>query len=285
MKLFSVAISLYLMALPLSSLSASDLPDNSPVPGGVAIVPVADVSQSQILPKVMFRGHRVMVVLSQNTWLALIGLGLDLKAGEHTATVTYDGDRQESLVFQVKAKQYKAQYLKLRKKYVTPGPEEEIRIAREFHLIRAAFATWTSQAPLGLRFGLPVKGRLSSKFGLRRFLNKQKKNPHSGLDIAAPDGTPIHVPLAGKVIELGNYYYNGNAIFLDHGQGLVSMYNHLSKILVEKGQKVTKGEILGRVGSTGRVTGAHLHWTISLNNQRVDPDLFLDKNSPAYALK
>ena len=129
-------------------------------------------------------------------------------------------------------------------------------------------------------FDKPVQGPLSSPFGLKRFFNGQPRAPHSGLDFAVPTGTPIHAPAAGRVILTGNYFFNGNTVFVDHGQGLISMFCHLSEIDVSPGDQLVRGQILGKVGATGRVTGAHLHWNVSLNDTRVDPAIFIGTYKP-----
>jgi murein DD-endopeptidase MepM/ murein hydrolase activator NlpD len=110
---------------------------------------------------------------------------------------------------------------------------------------------------------------------MRRIFNGESRNPHSGMDIAAPVGTPVRAPLAGTVIDTGDYFFNGNTVFVDHGRGVISMYCHLSAIDVIPGQHVAAGTTLGKVGMTGRVTGPHLHWALSLNRAWVDPELFV----------
>lgn len=128
-----------------------------------------------------------------------------------------------------------------------------------------------SAGPAPARLDKPLNGRTSSPFGFRRVFNGEPRNPHSGLDLAAPTGTPIKAPAPGTVVLTGSFYFNGNSVFLDHGQGLISMVCHLSEIKVREGAKVDAGDLLGLVGATGRATGPHLHWSVSMNGNRVDP--------------
>jgi len=157
------------------------------------------------------------------------------------------------------------------------------RITRESKQIKSALRHWSPQDDVVVAFQKPVEGPTSSPFGLRRFFNEQARNPHSGLDIAAAEGAPIHAPAPGIVLDTGEFFFNGNTVLLDHGQGLVTMYCHMSKIDVEPGQTVNSGDLLGEVGMTGRVTGPHLHWGVSLNDARVDPLLFLPEEEEETA--
>lgn len=261
-------------------------PRANPVPGGIAILPVGTASAPS--PAVYFHGNRVLVAQQDATWQAIVGLPLDLTPGDQSISTTDSDGALHEIHFTVEPKEYSAQYLTLgNKRQVNPTARDMRRIRKDQAAINDAFTTWSPRVSPDLSLDLPVNGRRSSSFGLRRFFNKQPRQPHSGMDIAAPEGTPIHAPADATVLRTGDYFFNGNSIFLDHGQGLISMYNHLHKIGVQPGQTVKRGDVIGEVGRTGRVTGAHLHWSISLNNSRVDPALFLpadaadDKTAPA----
>jgi murein DD-endopeptidase MepM/ murein hydrolase activator NlpD len=187
-----------------------------------------------------------------------------------------DEKAERTIPFRVGAREYDKQYVTLaNRRQVDPEPDDLRRIAREQERLVRAFSTFSDFESDGLAFDLPSAGRISGGFGSRRFFNNEPRQPHSGLDIAAPEGTPINAPAAGRVLETGDFFFNGLSVVLDHGQGVVTMYNHLSKIDVVKGARVARGQRIGLVGRTGRVTGPHLHWSVSLNNARVDPALFL----------
>jgi len=261
--------------------AAADLPRDSRVPGGVAVV---ELDPASAPPVVYFGGNRVLVIEDGGRWRAIVGLPLDLKSGDHALTVTAGDGAQRELRVSVQDKQYETQRLTIRnRRQVNPAPEDLARIRQDARAITGAFTTWSPRAPVDFAFALPVAGRLSSPFGLRRFFNDEPRQPHSGLDIAAPVGTPVRAPAPAVVVDTGDYFFNGRTVFLDHGQGLITMYNHLSRIDVRPGQTVARGETLGAVGMTGRVTGPHLHWTVSLNNSRVDPLLFLAEPPTAAA--
>lgn len=261
---------------------AIELPRHDPVPGGIAIVRLDN--HDPAMPVARYNGERVMVVRNQQDWLAVIGIPLTSKPGRHSLIISAASTAATTIKFTVNDKQYETQRLTIEdKRKVEPGEEDLIRIGKEQKRIDDSFSHWSDQPVPTLAFLKPVSGELSSPFGLRRFFNDLPRNPHSGLDIAAPKGTPVQAPLAGQVIDTGDYFFNGNSIFIEHGQGLVTMYSHLDSIKVKKGQRVSQGDIIGTVGMTGRVTGPHLHWSVSLNNVRVDPVLFLPEQSSRLA--
>ena len=270
-----------LLALGLLAVAgtATALPRPGPVPGGVAVVPLA--STEEPAPEVRYRDRQVMVVAESGRWHAVVGIPLKAEPGRHVLRVRRDGE-DERISFQVRDKEYEAQYITLEnERQVNPYKDDLKRIRREQARSREAFATWRAESGVQTTFRLPVEGRVSGTFGTRRFFNKQPRNPHSGLDLAAPKGTPVKAPAGGVVIEVGDYFFNGNTVFIDHGQGLVTMYCHLDSVDAAIGDRVQQGETIARVGATGRVTGPHLHWTVSLNNTRVDPEFFLPAETVA----
>lgn len=267
-----------LLLLTSQSAHAMDLPVASAVPGGVALVPLPSSEQ---VPGVSFNGKPVMVIRQQEGYTAVVGLPLATRAGKHTLDINKGTATATKITFAVESKKYEEQHITLKnKRMVNPEKRDMERIGKEQRRIKKALATWNADAPQSVRLELPVEGPISSPFGLRRFFNEQPRKPHSGLDLAAPEGKPIMAPAAGRIVDTGDFFFNGNTVFIDHGQGLVTMYCHMSRIDVEPEQKVEAGEIIGAVGKTGRVTGAHLHWGVSLNDARVDPMLFLKELPP-----
>lgn len=264
------------------------LPQHTPVPGGVAVLPLADISSTAVKPQVRYKERDVMVLAHQGQWLAIVGLSLKAEVGLHqldiTLTPPVERDAATSvspattyrLNFDVMDKAYKTQRLTIKnKRKVNPNPDDQARIEQDYFKIVKAKQHWSDQPAKSLLLQWPLRGRISSVFGLRRIFNNQPRNPHSGLDIAAPQGTPIIAPADGVVIDTGDYFFNGQTVFVDHGQGMVTMYCHLSKISRTVGEEIVTGDELGLVGATGRVTGPHLHFGVLLNGELVDPNLFL----------
>lgn len=251
---------------------AENLPRTEIVPGGIARITLPDSHDKEA----WFGKRRVMILTRDDQLIAVIGIPLTTKPGAKNLIVKHADGSSHTLRFTVRKKDYATQHLTIKnKRMVNPNKKDLDRIFSDRKRINKALASWSMSEPDLLRFKQPVEGRASSSFGLRRFFNKQARKPHSGMDIAAAEGSPVYSPASGTIVESGNYFFNGNTVFIDHGQGLVTLYSHLSKISVKTGQKITAGELLGEVGQTGRVTGPHLHWSISLNKTMVDPALFL----------
>ncbi|MBI6670035.1 peptidoglycan DD-metalloendopeptidase family protein [Pseudomonas syringae] len=263
-----------LLCLPAHADSFITRALDKPVPGGVAVIDLGTGAQA---PTATYQGKPVLVVKEQGTrWLAIVGIPLTVKPG--TQQVTSGG---RTLNFTVGSKKYPEQHITLKnKRQVNPNPEDNRRIEGELAEQLRAYRSFSPGTPSNLILDKPVNGPLSSKFGVRRFFNGEERNPHSGLDFAVPAGTPIKSPAAGKVILTGNYFFNGNTVFVDHGQGFISMFCHMSKIDVKVGDLVPRGGVVGKVGATGRATGPHMHWNVSLNDARVDPAIFIGAFQP-----
>ena len=257
-----------LSSLVLATTAWSE-PAHSPRPGGVVFFDVGPVEQPA--PAASYDGKPVLVMRDGDRWKAVVGVPLatepgplTMHLGEYPFTVT------------ISEHAYAEQRLTVtNQSYVTPDQAQLDRIGRERKIIDAALTNFRAVPVDGISLAAPVDGRRSSSFGLRRFFNDQPRSPHKGMDIAAGTGTPIKAPLGGIVTATGDYFFNGNTVILDHGQGYVTMYCHLSEIAVDEGQEIATGDVLGEVGATGRVTGPHLHFGTYLNGTAVDPAILL----------
>ena len=243
------------------------------VPGGVARIAIGPAPSA---PTVRYGGVPVLVLGDASQWTAVVGIALSSKPG--IASVVIEGADSSALrrhEFDIAASNYAVQKLTVAPGQVDLAPADLARYERErLHLAEVA-ATFSATLPSTLQLRPPTPGVRSSSFGLRRVFNGQSRSPHSGMDIAAPKGTPVVAPAAGRVIDTGDYFFNGNTVWLDHGAGLLSMLCHLDRIDVRVGETVAAGDRLGSVGATGRATGPHLHWSVSLNRTMVDRGLFL----------
>ncbi len=255
-----------------NATESSKLPRDLRVPGGVALIRVAEASATR--PEVTRDGTRVWVTRDATHWIAVVGLPLTIAPGEHQISILNNASAQ-SIPFRVQEKKYPIQKLKLNKAMVEPPAEVMARIERESAHLKTVRSHWREANDTNAQFVLPAKGPLSSRFGLQRVLNGKPRSPHAGLDVAAPTGTVISAPGDGIVIDTGDYYFCGKTVFIDHGNGLITLYCHLSEITAKVGASVKQGESIGLVGSTGRSTGPHLHWTVYLNEVAVEPELFI----------
>jgi murein DD-endopeptidase MepM/ murein hydrolase activator NlpD len=257
------------------------LPPDSRVPGGIAILDLGAAAQAP--GAVYFGVYRAPVVHDGGSWKAVVGIPLATAPGRHVArlvTATPD-DADIEVRFEVAPKAYAEQRLKVEPRKVDPLPDDLKRIEAESARTEKALSTWSEDLQPTWQWQAPVPGERSSSFGLRRVFNGQARNPHSGMDIAAPTGTTIRSPATGRVVDTGDFFFNGQTVFVDHGQGVLTMYCHLSRIDVAVGDTVAAGDQLGLVGATGRVTGPHLHWGVSVNRALVDPTLLLAATVPA----
>ena len=267
------------LALPALAAHCIELPREHRVPGGVATVALGASAEA---PSVRFNDQPVLVVKDGTQWTAVLGIGLAASPGPAMLQVQRGGAAgNDALRFEIAPFRYSEQRLKVAPGKVDLSKADLARYERERAHLGAVAATFSATPPPTLRLLQPTPGVRSSSFGLRRVFNGQSRNPHSGMDIAAATGTPVIAAAAGRVIDTGDYFFNGNTVWLDHGAGLLTMYCHLSAIDVKPGDTVVAGERIGAVGATGRVTGAHLHWSVSLNRMMVDPGLFLTPVSDA----
>jgi murein DD-endopeptidase MepM/ murein hydrolase activator NlpD len=273
----SLTASLLIAGAPRQSQAqdrASDsLPRSRAVPGGVVALELGPSAQA---PKVTLNGAEVLVMGSPQGWTAVAGIGLSHKPGKLALQVQRAGSPPEPLWLELADAGYTVQSLRVPQRQVDLSPKDLARYRRESAHLAKVKATRSATVPASLRMAVPVAGPRSGSFGLRRVFNGQARSPHSGMDIAAPEGTPITAPLPGRVIDTGDYFFSGQCLWLDHGSGVLSLYAHLSRFDAQLGQDLQTGQTLGAVGATGRVTGPHLHWSVMLNGQYVDPALFLD---------
>ena len=210
-----------------------------------------------------------------DTWAALIGIDLTTEPGAHAVAIratARDGTTaRRTYTLDVEPKEFPTRRLNVDSSFVSPPPEVIDRIQREARQLAGIFATATEERLWEGGFLRPVPGNSTSSFGRRSVFNGQPRSPHSGADFRAPEGTPIKAPNEGVVVLATDLYFSGNVVILDHGWGLYSYFAHLSSIDVAEGDRVGQGTVVGKVGATGRVTGPHLHWTVRLDDARVDP--------------
>jgi hypothetical protein len=205
----------------------------------------------------------------------IVPVDMDEQQGRKAISVTAmfsDGTKESRECFFYVAKEdFPVQRLTLPESQVTLSEKNLKRYHHERGLVKKAFARGADDKIWSGGFMQPVEGRISTPFGVRRFLNGKPRSSHSGIDIAVPKGTPVAAAARGKVALTGDHFFSGNSVFIDHGMGIFTMYFHLSSIDVQPGERVDIGQTIGRAGSTGRSTGPHLHWGVRVRDQRIDP--------------
>jgi murein DD-endopeptidase MepM/ murein hydrolase activator NlpD len=259
--------------LPCLPALAADTPAVA-APGRVARLYLGNADAA---PKARLDGRRLLVRRERGEWVALAGIPLSAKVKSRLSVEVDYGDRRETRPLTIVGRKYLTQHITVPADKAELAPDQVERYEREREHLRRVLQTFTESDPASLALLQPVAGVRSGSFGLRRVINGNPRSPHSGLDIVAAEGAPILSTAAGRVVDAGDYLFLGRTVVLDHGQGLLSLYAHLSAIDVAAGDRVAPGGTIGKVGATGRVTGPHLHFAVYLNATAVDPAIFLPR--------
>lgn len=243
-------------------------------PGEIVRLTVQTASPADAVTVSAFGQPFPAASIDARTWETLVGIDLDVPAARHAVTIgVMTGGETTRVVrsLDVASKTFRTRRLTVEPEYVEPPASVTTRIAAEAARLTAI---WNTPSPARLwdgPFVAPVPDAANSAFGSRSVFNGQPRNPHGGADFASPSGRAVRAPNAGRVVLAEDLYFTGRSVVIDHGMGLVSLFAHLSSINVATDAMVATGDILGRVGATGRVTGPHLHWTVRLAGTRVDP--------------
>ena len=271
-SLMLVVLILTILCLPLIAFAETTqqpkiiFEPNTPGPGDIMVVIVKGVD-GPVEGK--FGDRKIYFNPAKESVKAVVGIDLFTEPGDYTLELSVNGIALTRTVKVIK-KKYPVQKLTLPKDMVELSPENEARVEREQKEVAAVWPNETERDWSG-DFVNPRQGKIAGKFGLRRIINNIPKSPHSGVDVEAEEGEEVRAPNNGIAVKTDALFYSGNSVFLDHGQGIYTMFFHLSKILVTPGQAVKKGDVIGLVGSTGRATGPHLHWGVRMQGARVDP--------------
>lgn len=224
---------------------------------------------------VMFKEKRVPAFRGGDVWTTLLGIDLDTKPGTHAAEALLtmeDGSvERRELAIRVAARNFPVTRLKVEPKFTRLSRSNQERVSRESSEVGAIYRRITTDLVPDPSFIVPIPGGRGTNFGERRVFNGQARAPHSGADLRAPTGTPIHATNRGRVVLAKSLFFTGNTVIVDHGAGIYSLYAHLSRIDVKRGALVESNQLVGLAGATGRVTGPHLHWAIRMQGARVDP--------------
>jgi murein DD-endopeptidase MepM/ murein hydrolase activator NlpD len=271
---YATALAALLLTSP--SIAQSNLrvtaADRSLQPGEVVVLTiVAPDSPSELRVRAFDRAAPAFRVTA-TSWGALVGIDLDTKPGTYSVAIdATPGDEHTTYSLRVRPKHFATRTLTVDEAFVNPPASEQPRIEREAAELHRIYQRPDHHKLWDGPFVRPVPGAATSVFGTRSIFNGQPRNPHGGADFLSPAGTSIHAPNAGRIVLARDQYFSGNTILIDHGLGVFSMLAHLSAFDVREGDMVQAGQVVGRVGATGRVTGPHLHWAVRIADARVDP--------------
>lgn len=241
-------------------------------PGELVVLTIRTAKPAESVTVKGLKTHLPPYNVTANTWRVLMGIDLAVKPGHHDVVIeTQPGGHKTSYRLVVAPRSFPTRTLKVDPAFVTPPPEAAERIERESKELNQVWASPALEKMWQGAFTRPVPQPANSAFGSRSVFNGEPRSQHAGADFRSPAGTPIKAPNAGRVVIAGSRYFSGDTVVIDHGQGLFSLFAHLSETSVKQGDSVRKGEVIGQVGQTGRVTGPHLHWAVRLNGARIDP--------------
>ncbi|MED5430501.1 MAG: M23 family metallopeptidase [Pseudomonadota bacterium] len=259
---------------PLNSDSSSFFkPEYLNVPGGIFF---HEIPVEKFKSGIFINNTRILTKQVNDKFYLIYGIPYGTPSGNQSINIV-DRVSENTVNFFLKKRIFEKQYIKVSKKYSEPSSSDVKRIIKEQKILKSHRNTWSSVNP-DINFIYPVEGIITGVFGTERYYNGKKGRYHNGIDIAAKMNDPIVAPSAGRVIVVGDFFYNGKFIYIDHGKGLLSIFIHLNEILVKKGESVKKGDEIGKIGTSGRSTGPHVHWSVMLNQTYIDPMIFINTN-------
>ena len=245
-------------------------------PGEIIVISIKDSLRIKDV-QIRFLGQKYQVgnASSESHFFSFIGLDLGLKSGSYSMRISLQdaGGEWETLEkdIAILSKTFPEKKLWVAQKFVIPPPQVQERIKREAAILRSLYGIFTPQWLGEEEFLMPASGKAVANFGERRIYNNRPRSSHGGVDISAPARTPVRASNSGRVVLASDLYFSGKTVIIDHGLGLFTLYCHFSKIKVKRGDQVGRGDVIGEVGATGRVTGPHLHWGVKIYGSRVDP--------------
>jgi murein DD-endopeptidase MepM/ murein hydrolase activator NlpD len=243
-------------------------------PGDLVVLTLTSSERLDGVEVTVFDRHVAGFDAGDNRWRAIVGVDLDQRPGRYTAAVDAIAggtSARRSLNLVVGRRSFPTRKLTVEPDFVNPPPDVVTRIQAEQQFLRSMYADSAMRRLWEAAFIRPVPQPANSRFGSRSVYNGVPRSPHAGTDFLSPAGTPVKAPNAGRVVAARDLFFTGNTIVVDHGLGMFSTLAHLSRIDVREGDLVVAGQLLGLVGATGRVTGPHLHWAVSVSGARVDP--------------